>query len=621
MSKLKVNKTNLLVFAICTAVVFAKLLMFNYHAYHEPWQGVWEKLSAAIFLSSFVFLFKDKRWILPVMFFVDAWCVSNLVYVRSNNLILDSFAMTMAGGMNGFWDSIFIFFQASDLDFFLITFVLWFVLRYIKTPERSTVAFFSALAVAVVFNYAGAVHTIVTADDKTLADDFSLNVYTRSPRENIYGNRLLDEACSTSIMHTLIYTPLDYIALKKGKQPEALPLSPCQDEFVQSLLKQDRNPQTDRPMLILLVESFESWVCTPYIMPNLCKFIENEHVLFADKMVCQTIGAESADGQMIVVSGLLPVHEGASCFRFPDNEYPTVMKAQKNKSYILLPHDESVWNQVKMSPAYGMDTTVFVSPVDSVLFSQIIDVVNDGARSLFAITMSTHSPFKAAGSLSSLELPEHMPYGMKNYVRGFNTVDAGMKQLLDFIENDSVMQQFTVVITGDHTIFHKERRDMFADYADENDNLPVTVNGGYLPLIIYSPDIKHNMRYDNVCYQMDVYPTVMHILGAGNYYWQGFGINLTDTTALRHPLPIDCLPKDYLSKDNHQEDYPTEDYIPKDNHQEDYPTEGYISKDYHHEDYPTEGYIPKDYYHEDYLLEYYLSDLSDRLIMNNYFTE
>ena len=51
-----------------------------------------------------------------------------------------------------------------------------------------------------------------------------------------------------------------------------------------------------------------------------------------------------------------------------------------------------------------------------------------------------------------------------------------------------------------------------------------------LPLIIWSPRISGNPRYTEDCYQMDIYPTYRALVGAQDYRWRGFGINLLDTT-------------------------------------------------------------------------------------------
>lgn len=44
------------------------------------------------------------------------------------------------------------------------------------------------------------------------------------------------------------------------------------------------------------------------------------------------------------------------------------------------------------------------------------------------------------------------------------------------------------------------------------------------------------MRYDNLAYQMDEYPTISHIIDIrrrGGYWWNGIGLDLMDTTVER----------------------------------------------------------------------------------------
>ena len=38
-------------------------------------------------------------------------------------------------------------------------------------------------------------------------------------------------------------------------------------------------------------------------------------------------------------------------------------------------------------------------------------------------------------------------------------------------------------------------------------------------------------------YQMDAYPTILHLIGCEDYYWKGFGVNLLDSIA-RNNRPI-----------------------------------------------------------------------------------
>ena len=104
------------------------------------------------------------------------------------------------------------------------------------------------------------------------------------------------------------------------------------------------------------------------------------------------------------------------------------------------------------------------------------------------------------------------------------------------ILSDSILAQSTVVITGDHTIFKPAMLTEFADYAKKND-LSIATGENYCPLIIYSPAIKENKQIDEVCYQMDIFPTILYLIGCEKYIWKGFGVNLLDDS-VRHNRPI-----------------------------------------------------------------------------------
>ena len=55
------------------------------------------------------------------------------------------------------------------------------------------------------------------------------------------------------------------------------------------------------------------------------------------------------------------------------------------------------------------------------------------------------------------------------------------------------------------------------------------VEGAYCPLVVFSPFISHRTRCDEEAYQMDVFPTIVELLGYNDYHWKGFGVNLMDS--------------------------------------------------------------------------------------------
>ena len=91
----------------------------------------------------------------------------------------------------------------------------------------------------------------------------------------------------------------------------------------------------DRTLILVLVESFEDWVITPQLTPNLYAYMQTHPLFYADKVTSEIKGGGSADGQMIFNTGLLPLQYGAACFRFPNNVYPGIMHLSNNPAICI----------------------------------------------------------------------------------------------------------------------------------------------------------------------------------------------------------------------------------------------------------------------------------------------
>ena len=83
----------------------------------------------------------------------------------------------------------------------------------------------------------------------------------------------------------------------------------------------------ERNLIIILVESLESWAIdypTPdgYVMPNLRSFIRQHHTFYAPNVYNMIHYGGSSDGQLILLTGLLPIHKGVTVALYGDQAYP-----------------------------------------------------------------------------------------------------------------------------------------------------------------------------------------------------------------------------------------------------------------------------------------------------------
>lgn len=529
------NRANWCVFILFALLVFGKTLLFDHFAFRElalqpSFVGLlsktFVKLAAALLFASVTFLLRDKRWLILLSFLIDTWLIANLIYMRNNHILLDAEAFNMSSNLHGYFWSVLIYIEwGIDLIFYGLTALFCLVYRYITKTTRSWRAWIIVVLASVVLRLAG--EAIYVSEHKT---SFDVLPFARERREPVYGMHFPTTVANTSVLYSPVYILTDYFLMINGIQPER----PLTDTDLQTMTELDNGQSTDTlqsPLIIILLESLENWVLTPQIMPNLYRLTQSDHVFYANRIHTQIVGAPSADGQLIINTGLLPINAGGTCLYYGKNTYPSVMSLAPDSTICLLPHDLRVWNQTEMSPAYGYDTTICYSDIDTLLFQKLNSLIDEGMQYIQCITQSTHAPF-VSEEYSRLPLPEDMPWVMYNFIRAFNALDDGLGYFVRKLETDSLLQQFTIVITADHRILHYEKRCQMQQYADAH-NMNMCPMDDCLPLIIYSPKIQGNIHCTDDAYQMDIYPTYMSLLGVENYRWHGFGINLIENTKLR----------------------------------------------------------------------------------------
>lgn len=537
------NRASWFIFLLFTFIVFTLSLIFDHFAFRE-WNMqttvlerlsmIVSKLAAAMLGGSIVFFLRDKRWMIFFASFASAWMIANLLYMRNNHRLIDAEAFNMSSNLKGYSLSVLIYFEPA-IDIIFVVGWLLFCLAFLftnRSPRNWKIGLL-ILVISAAMRLGAEGMYIADRHQQGEQAAFRLWPFMREQREPVYGIHFPATEAHTSILYTPLYVVPDIYLMITGSQPSR-PLTEQDKQYMQRLDQGADSATLDGPFIIVLLESLENWVVTPQIMPNLYRLAHNDHALYADKIHTQIIGAPSADGQMIINTGLLPISAGGTCLHFPKNTYPGIMKFATDTTFCLLPHSEKVWNQEAMSPAYGYDTTIAYCDIDTLLFDKLNQLVDSGARYIQCITQSTHSPFLNE-KYSSLEVPDGMPWVMHNYIRGFNALDDGLALFIRKIETDSALQNYTIVFTGDHRILHYEIREKMQHYADEyakSGNPQMAWIGDLhpsdnrLPLVIYSPKITGNPHYTEDAYQMDIYPTCLSLLGAGSYHWQGFGINL-----------------------------------------------------------------------------------------------
>ena len=536
----KLNYTYAILFAF---VVLCQCFIFHWISFHEYnyfFETILLKISIVVIISSIAFLCKRKISLIFVDLLVVLWMFAELMYFRANGIYMDAFTITMAGNMKGFWGSLRTLYTMRDF-LLLLPMLLLFVPFLLKLPkQRSKDLAWITFSIGVIFNLLGCLEfqsdkiiKKVKNEETTDIKRVELNPFSEFAMGQLSGISMPHYIQTLSVLHAFIYNIKDYVRIYI--QSNSDPLSKVEIEKIEKFINNITLDQekSDNKLVILLLESFESWCVDSIITPNLYSFINNNNnIAYFENISTQTKGGTSSDGQFITLTGLLPIQKGAVCFRYPVNIYPSLSSNFENCLGIF-PHDLSVWNQRQMSEAYQFDTNYVTIPSDKVVIEKLIELSPKYDFTL-AITSQTHTPFTATCDSSDLDLPPTMPKHLGDYIRSVNYLDKVLGIFFDEVASDSIWRNTSIVITGDHKIFADDIRAMYKDYCiDYNERYKIEKSG--CPLIIYSPKINEKVSNNTqTYYQMDIYPTILNLIGCEDYYWKGFGVNLLDSVARKN---------------------------------------------------------------------------------------
>lgn len=565
-----------ILFGAFTLLLAAKCLLFHWSAFQSIlvsslWKAPLEffkfylpKFFTPMFIASFIFISKRLWWTWVIALLTDIWAIANSIYYKANDSFLTVNDILMVGNLRGFEDSILTYLDWTMAVMLLLTIVWIGILYHYRNTERirrwKTCLVMGLLSIALScvnnyfinnYKYWGDEVTIdLNSQKKSIGAEDLFKFYRTFWRYSIEKNTINSQSHTQlgfirqqSILDDFIYVISSYIYID-SKLGQIITLSESDINSINSLINHNSksaNPKTN--LIIILVESMESWPLSSdelstIVTPSLSNLLRNNHVLFADKIKSQVGIGRSGDGQMIINTSLLPISNGNACMLYPNNVYPNL--AGKFTSSCIINPTPGPYNQDTMTVRYGYKALIEPdkgSWQDEDVFSQAIQQINtlSAPFCVQAITITMHVPFAYAEKKDILKTDA--PGALNAYLQCYHYTDSCIGALVDSImTNPELSESTTIVITGDHTTLASSFLNKYHDYAVAHE-LSIASGETYCPLIIYSPNIEGNQHISDLCYQMDIYPTILNSIGCDSVSWRGVGVNLLDSTS-RHNRTI-----------------------------------------------------------------------------------
>ncbi len=320
--------------------------------------------------------------------------------------------------------------------------------------------------------------------------------------------------------------------------------------MVDRFLAEDCPNYTDNPysadgrrnLVLIIVESLHTWpigmqVDGREVTPVMNSLVAGDSLIYAPHVLFQTSHGHSSDAHFIYNTGLLPLRDGVVAVHHGDGPYPTLAAALPGydcREIICTPGVN--WNQNVTARTYGFDTLYTREHLAAALKRQgniddaaLVDYAGGLLPSLHQpfflemVTMTMHAPY-TDGKLppSWITASDTLNAEARGYLNCVHLTDSCIGVFINDLQRHGLAGNTVLAIVSDHTQLYRNRVMGISDYDAVPDDWGI-------PLIIAGCDTT--LRYDAVIGQVDVYPTLLDVMGANAYPWKGLGHSI-----LRYPV-------------------------------------------------------------------------------------
>ncbi len=301
----------------------------------------------------------------------------------------------------------------------------------------------------------------------------------------------------------------------------------------------------DKNLILIIVESLNSEVvgCKYHgmgVTATLDSLLVLDGTVSCLRIYDQVMMGCSSDGQLIYNTGLLPLSKGGcTAQRNGNNSFPSLAKSLRPRPSIeCIVEDGRVWNHKETTLAYGYDALydageirrLGIDPLegggDRAGFEMALQQIGSLPEPFFAqvVTLSMHFPFQDPGidRLAWIDRITGISPSERNYLQSVAYFDRQLGWFLGMLKAKGIYDRSVIVIASDHDRPYKS----VDGIIDSTESLPIAFialnTGGATRLI------------DKDAWQMDVYPTILDIMGVTGTDYRGLGTSLV--------TPDDSLP-------------------------------------------------------------------------------
>lgn len=272
------------------------------------------------------------------------------------------------------------------------------------------------------------------------------------------------------------------------------------------------------------------------VTPNLNKLVKES--LYFSEIYAQTAGGNTSDAEFMANNSLYPASAGAAYFTYPNNNYnalPNILKKEGYYSAAMHAFTNTFWNREIVYNKFGFDKFYYNNSYstdksivwginDKDFFVESIAHIRDTPKPFysFMITVTTHYPFGYFSHENKIHTGDFEGTQIDDYIEDMVFLDDAIGMLIKKLKEEGLYDETMVVIYGDHRGLRDDKNKELSAFLEKEDNIITKYRHlSTIPLIMKLPNSSYSKEIKTPGGQIDILPTLMHLLGIENKYMMG----------------------------------------------------------------------------------------------------
>jgi lipoteichoic acid synthase len=322
-------------------------------------------------------------------------------------------------------------------------------------------------------------------------------------------------------------------------------------------------------VIYISLESLQSFIIDykindQEVTPFLNSLTRNGEAFYFNNFFHQTGQGKTSDAEFMMENSLYPMSQGAVFVNKGQNTYqamPGILKGQNYTSAVFHGNYKTFWNRNEIYKSFGYDyffdaeyydmseeNTKYYGMKDIPFFEQSMPLITSLKQPFYSkfIMLSNHFPFGMdegdtdfpAGNFGDDKV-------VNDYFQSANYMDRALEKFFNDLKASGLYDNTVIVMYGDHYGISENHNEAMSNVIGKEVNAFEYAQLQRVPLFIHVPGVNGEV-VQSYGGQVDVMPTVLHLLGIDTKDYMQLG---TDLLSPQHQQTVPLRNGDFITSE------------------------------------------------------------------------